>query len=385
MPVKRLGTTTPLANTLSVLTTSDVAGVASVIVANKGSIDAQVTIYVEPFDSGGNPDAIAHIVNTLNVGVGQSFETFRFAINVQDIIYVSSTTANCSFSTNIAYEAAGRTNVLYQQIQPNNPQVGDIWIDSDDNSVNLFTGSGFNTVATAAPTGPTGPAGAVGPTGPFGPTGPDGSGIRILGTYVTLLALQTDTPLGNVGDAYVVGGDIYAWSELNLEWFNAGPFVAGPTGPAGLIGPTGATGATGPEGGPTGPAGDTGPTGPTGATGPSGGPTGPTGATGPSGGPTGPTGANGAPGLPGLQGATGPQGLQGLNGVTGPRGIPGAAGPVGPTGPTGATGPLSITGPSTVANANDTGTAGTILWDADYIYVCTATGTWKRVAIATWP
>jgi hypothetical protein len=24
-------------------------------------------------------------------------------------------------------------------------------------------------------------------------------------------------------------------------------------------------------------------------------------------------------------------------------------------------------------------------WDADYIYVCTATNTWKRVAIATWP
>lgn len=38
----------------------------------------------------------------------------------------------------------------------------------------------------------------------------------------------------------------------------------------------------------------------------------------------------------------------------------------------------------TPASAAATGTAGTIAWDADYIYVCTATDTWKRVAIATW-
>lgn len=39
---------------------------------------------------------------------------------------------------------------------------------------------------------------------------------------------------------------------------------------------------------------------------------------------------------------------------------------------------------STPASASATGIAGTILWDASYIYVCTATNTWKRVAIATW-
>jgi hypothetical protein len=36
------------------------------------------------------------------------------------------------------------------------------------------------------------------------------------------------------------------------------------------------------------------------------------------------------------------------------------------------------------ASAADTGTAGTITWDAGFIYVCVATDTWKRVAIATW-
>jgi hypothetical protein len=38
----------------------------------------------------------------------------------------------------------------------------------------------------------------------------------------------------------------------------------------------------------------------------------------------------------------------------------------------------------TPASASATGNAGTISWDASYIYVCTAANTWKRVAIATW-
>jgi hypothetical protein len=36
------------------------------------------------------------------------------------------------------------------------------------------------------------------------------------------------------------------------------------------------------------------------------------------------------------------------------------------------------------ATAGATGTAGDTRYDADYIYVCTATNTWKRAAIATW-
>ena len=45
----------------------------------------------------------------------------------------------------------------------------------------------------------------------------------------------------------------------------------------------------------------------------------------------------------------------------------------------------SLIHPSTPpATAADTGTAGTITWDASYIYICIATDTWKRVAITTW-
>jgi hypothetical protein len=38
----------------------------------------------------------------------------------------------------------------------------------------------------------------------------------------------------------------------------------------------------------------------------------------------------------------------------------------------------------TPASASATGATGEICWDANYIYVCTATNTWKRTAINTW-
>lgn len=44
--------------------------------------------------------------------------------------------------------------------------------------------------------------------------------------------------------------------------------------------------------------------------------------------------------------------------------------------------PILPTG--TPASAAATGTTGQFCWDANYLYICTATNTWKRVAIATW-
>ncbi|MDO5569606.1 MAG: hypothetical protein Q4G04_05835, partial [bacterium] len=183
------------------------------------------------------------------------------------------------------------------------------------------------------PTGATGPIGIIGPTGPIGPTGATGpanstvtvgdtvtgepgtnalvinsgteqnvilnfvipqgvtgpSGIDgitpvILGSYDTIEALLNDHPLGNVGDCYIVGTDLYTWNESSSEWHDVG-LIKGPIGETGATGPTGPTGAIGPQGiqGNTGPIGETGATGPTGATGSQGesGPTGPTGTTGP--------------------------------------------------------------------------------------------------------
>lgn len=45
---------------------------------------------------------------------------------------------------------------------------------------------------------------------------------------------------------------------------------------------------------------------------------------------------------------------------------------------------FAMAAPSVPASASASGVAGTISWDTNYIYVCVATNTWKRVAIATW-
>lgn len=47
-------------------------------------------------------------------------------------------------------------------------------------------------------------------------------------------------------------------------------------------------------------------------------------------------------------------------------------------------GQLRIIDSSTPASASATGKAGQIAWDSSYIYICTDTDTWKRVAISTW-
>ena len=50
-----------------------------------------------------------------------------------------------------------------------------------------------------------------------------------------------------------------------------------------------------------------------------------------------------------------------------------------------ATGNVSVGGilssPQQTKASNATGSVGEICWDATYIYVCTATNTWKRVAL----
>jgi hypothetical protein len=263
MPVRRLAVANPAANTLTTLVTADKGYLAAVVIANKGTNTAMTTVYVVPTGATYTDTTAITIVKNLEVTMGQSFETFRFALNTGDSIQVAGSTDNFSYSVNAAYEVDGRQYVTYGATAPAQPVVGDIWIKTN-NAVSFWNGSVWIDSITSGPTGPTGPEG--------------------LASTVT-------------------------------------------------------------------------------------GPTGPTGAAGTPGGPTGPTGP------------TGPQGIPGSS-ITGATGPTGAASSV--TGPTGPTGPIGITGPTTPASATATGVAGTVVWDASYIYVCVATDTWKRAAISTW-
>ncbi len=287
MAVRRVGIVNPLANTPGSFPASTLSGVASIVAANIGNSPALATIYIQPSGTVSSTDRV-YLCSNLEIGVGQSFETFRFALSVGDVGWVQSTTSSVSFSLSLVYETEGKTNVIYQESQPSFPEVGYMWVKPSNGEVYFYTGSAWEQLAYIG-LGPTGATGSTGPQGIVGPTGPQGSGVQVLGTYSTVELLESDNPVGNIGDSYIVQNDLYIWSDLNQEWYDAGPFV-GPTGATGVAGVTGATGS----------AGNTGPTGP----------------TGPEGGPTGPTGASGE------SGATGATGATGSTGPTGPRSAP---------------------------------------------------------------
>ena len=52
--------------------------------------------------------------------------------------------------------------------------------------------------------------------------------------------------------------------------------------------------------------------------------------------------------------------------------------------PVGASHGLHLVAPYTLSSSSDAGETGTIVYDSDYMYVCVATNTWKRVSISTW-
>lgn len=61
----------------------------------------------------------------------------------------------------------------------------------------------------------------------IGRYGQDGTSVTILGSYNTLAELQAAHPTGNIGDSYMVAGDLYVWN--GSAWENVGQ-IQGPQG-----------------------------------------------------------------------------------------------------------------------------------------------------------
>lgn len=95
--------------------------------------------------------------------------------------------------------------------------------------------------------------GIQGEKGEKGDKGADGTGVTILGSYDTLEELKAEHPTGNIGDSYLVEGDLYVWSATTNDWKNVGNIKGekgdkGETGPQGPQGPQGPKGDTGEKG-----------------------------------------------------------------------------------------------------------------------------------------
>lgn len=237
MAVRRLATFTPAANTVTNIVTSEITAVASVIVTNTGTADTLVDVYVKPTGAADIAANYSYLASGLGLGISQSFETFRFAIEPGDVITVKSTVSNVNFTVTSIYETSGTANVTVSAVAPGFPQVGDIWLDESTDEFSVWNGSGWAMVATASTAGPQGPAGPTGPTGPAGINAPN---YNLLGTVATVEDLPpfgTGFSLVNdvttLADAWYVSstGDIYMWQLYG--WENVGPII-GPTGPQAL-------------------------------------------------------------------------------------------------------------------------------------------------------
>ena len=66
-----------------------------------------------------------------------------------------------------------------------------------------------------------------GEDGAPGKPGEDGTSVRILGSYNSLAELNAAHPTGELGDAYLINGDLYVWD--GVEWENVGN-IQGPPG-----------------------------------------------------------------------------------------------------------------------------------------------------------
>ena len=310
MAVQRFANIKPLAGVDTLLWDVTKQALVSVVAVNIGGttkISAYVEPSEAESPEDQSPDDIYYI-DDAPLKNRDTFETFKLAVNVGDKIYVSSESGDVSFFTNGIYDKNGTTDIHVGVQSPEYPVVGTIWIDESDPAelrVRYYDGSSFVDAGIVGPIGPTGPvstvpgptgpqgtfdvvddapenpdegdvwfnssdgrfyvyydnfwiealsneAGPTGPTGALGPVGPQGPqgiagiGVTILGSYSTVEELELANPTGNIGDGYLVGGDLYVWDDIGEEWDNVGN-IQGPTGPTGPTGP-GVTGPTGSSG-----------------------------------------------------------------------------------------------------------------------------------------
>jgi hypothetical protein len=69
-----------------------------------------------------------------------------------------------------------------------------------------------------------GTTGIQGPHGAMGLRGVPGHGLHVLGRFESELELRTVCPLGNSGDAYLVGTELFVWDHHKRTWINTGDF-----------------------------------------------------------------------------------------------------------------------------------------------------------------
>ena len=151
MAITRLAISNPAANTDILMHTAVRSAVVSVIATNKDTVSSVINVWIVPSGQDATPANWVHIASNLSIEAGNSVETFRFPVVGSDKIYIRSSTANVSFSLNALYETNGTSNISAQSASPTSPQIGDVWVDIDDNKVYFWSGSAWIDAVTEIP------------------------------------------------------------------------------------------------------------------------------------------------------------------------------------------------------------------------------------------
>lgn len=143
--------------------------------------------------------------------------------------------------TSVNMSASG-TAAISSLTPKTNIKVGDTVIDPDGEvfSITAIAGSTFTVGAKLASI-----KGAKGDQGDAGPKGETGAPLSIKGSFPTLDELQEQHPVGQLGDAYMVGTHLYSWN--GSAWQDVGD-IKGPKGDPGTPGTPGAPGTDGKDG-----------------------------------------------------------------------------------------------------------------------------------------
>lgn len=145
MPIQRLGIANPSANTDTSLANFSAAHLVSVVAASKAITavpTCKVTIWVVPANAT-LVTQYAYIAYNIQIPINTSFETFRFAVNAGDTLYVRSSVDSTSFHVNgVAQEDAAFPENIAQTFTNK-------VIRGEDNTIYLDSGDTADRRATA--------------------------------------------------------------------------------------------------------------------------------------------------------------------------------------------------------------------------------------------